>query len=236
MVCSVEVEQDPREAAEGGAEVGVHDGVDAFEGRGDAGEAVEAEPAEPEEHGADGDEGHVVGPEVDHQVLFAGAEEVGDDEAGEARQDLDGPSAGVVEDAPAVRPAGGVPDPAGDGAVDKGEPAEGEGDEREDAAAFAEGADVDAGGDGGEHALEVGVGHFRDALWVVRGVHHQRLVEVHVAEVVQVADEPVGRGGRERERVAPQVPLEDGDQKDEEDREHHVERRLAPGEPRVEVR
>ena len=236
VVCAVEVEQDPGESAKGCAEVGVHDGVDAFQGRGHAGEAVEAEPAEPEQHGADGDEGHVVGPEVDHQVLLAGPEEVGDDEARKAGQNLDGAAAGVVEDPPAVCPAGRVPDPACDGAVDKREPAEGEGDEGEDASSFTERADVDACCDGGEHALEVGVRQFRDALWVVGGIDDQGLVEVHVAEVVEVADELVGRGCREREGVAPEVPLEDGDQEDEEDGEDHVECRLAAGESRVEVR
>ncbi len=129
-------------AGHGGAQVGAEGGA-----------AVEAEPAEPEQGGAEGDEGDVVGPEVEHHLLVAAAEDPRVGEGGDAGADLDGPAAGVVEHAVLESPAVDVPDPAGERAVDEGGPEEGEDHGGDDAAALRGAADNEGGGNGAEHHL-----------------------------------------------------------------------------------
>lgn len=85
--------------------------------------AVEAKPADPEEDGADDDVGDVVravGEAMAGVVAMALAEHETVGESGGARGDVDGGSAGEVETAKFVDPAGRVPGPACDGVVDDG--------------------------------------------------------------------------------------------------------------------
>ena len=90
---------------------------------------------------------------VEHHLLLALPEDHAVSEGGATGGNLDGAAAGVVEDAVFVGPAVGVPDPAGDGAVDEGGPPEGEDHGGDEAAALGDGAHDDGGGDGAEHHL-----------------------------------------------------------------------------------
>lgn len=90
---------------------------------------------------------------VKHHFFLAFAENHAVGQGRAAGGDLDGAAAGVVEDAVFEGPAVGVPDPAGDGAVDEGGPPEGEDHGGDEAAAFGDGAHDDCGGYGAEHHL-----------------------------------------------------------------------------------
>lgn len=97
------------------------------------------------------------------------AEEDRVDEARHARADLDGPAAGIVEDAVLERPAFGCPDPVHDGAVDEGRPAEEEDAGGEDAASLGGSADQDGGDERRKHVL-VAAGE-----WIIRHVSTCRI-------------------------------------------------------------
>lgn len=97
--------------------------------------------------------------EVQHHLLLSLSEDHAVGEGGATRGDLDRAAAGVVEDAVFVGPAVGVPDPAGDRAVDEGCPPEGEDHGGDEAAALGDGAHYDCSCDGAEH-------HLWDVSWV----------------------------------------------------------------------
>lgn len=213
--------------------------------------AVKSEPSEPQQHGAEGDEGDVVRAEVEHHLLLALAEDHAVGEGGAAGGDLDGAAAGVVEHAVLVGPAVGVPDPAGDGTVDEGCPPEGEDHGGDEAAALGDGAHDDGGGDGAEHHLLSSVstlfprcvGKWRGKAYLVereqqlrdqRTPRTRRAQRLHESKVRQVADKAIRRALAERQRVAPEVPLEDDDGEGAHAGPDHGQRRLAAREPGVE--
>lgn len=194
MICAIEIQQHPGEAAKGSTQIRVHDGVDALQTWGHASQAVETQPTKPEQHGANGYHGNVVRTEVDHEVFLSWAQEIGDDKSRESRQDFDGATTGVVQNAPFVGPTVGVPYPARYGTVDQSHPAKGEGYEGQYTATFTNCANVNARSDGGKHALEIGKRHFwddDDACVVVGNAAGDLVVclQVLVAEVVQVSYE-----------------------------------------------
>lgn len=197
------VDQDPADCTGGGSGVGVEGGDHGAHGGVEGGTAVEAEPAEPDQHGAEEDEGGVVGLVV--LVLAVGlslAEDEGVGERGPAGRDVDGSSSGEVERWELVEPAVGVPGPAGDRAVDDGGPAETE-DEGGDETATLEGAsDHDHDGTGTEDHLVQAEDNLGDDSRSRRGCD----ADVLHTEVGEVTDEGVG-GAREGERITPEHPL-----------------------------
>ena len=171
-----------------------------------------------------------MGPEVDHHLLLAPAEHDRVRERGHARDDLDGPAAGVVVDAVVVGPAVDVPDPGRDGAVDDRGPEEHEDDEGQQPAALGDGAGDDGARDGGELHLVQAVEQLRDERAAGAG-HAEGVLE---AEVPEVTDEAVRGRDAEGERVAPEVPLERDHRHGRHAGEDHAEGRLPPGQARVE--
>ncbi|KAG7700110.1 hypothetical protein KL933_000541 [Ogataea haglerorum] len=131
------------------------------------------------------------------------------------------------------RPAVRTPDPVRNGTVNESEPEKREDHRRKHAAALAHRPEQNANGDGGKHALEVGKGHLWVAFLVVS--ESGQNAEVLVPKVVQVANEFVAGGRRERQRVSPEVPLELGNANGCEGDEYHVQSRLSPGKARVEI-
>jgi len=85
---------------------------------------VESQPAEPEEDGAEGDEGDVVGAEVEHHLLVTSTEYPGVCQSRSSRSDFDRSTTGIVQDAVFEGPSVGIPRPAGQGAVDESRPEE----------------------------------------------------------------------------------------------------------------
>ncbi|KAI3483149.1 hypothetical protein L1887_53929 [Cichorium endivia] len=233
LALQTEVEEHPGETGGGGGEVGGADGHGGADVGGKGGAAVEADPSDPEEDGAEHNVRDVV--RLEQQTLCAvsvtRAEVVGNDESGDSRVDLDGSTAGVVEDAPLESPAGGVPDPAGNHVVHERGPDECEYEERPDTAALACGADGDGRHEVGKHAL---VDRVDDLGHLVVGLGHGIFEHAHVAKVAQIAEERA-RGLGEGERVAPEEPLERDDGEGGKREQQQVQRVLPARQTRVEV-
>ena len=92
--------------------------------------------------------------EVEHHAFLATSEDHGVGEGRETGADFDGTTAGVIHHAPFVAPAVGVPNPAGEGAVDDGGPDEDEDHGGEEAASFGDGTHDNGGGDSTELHLQ----------------------------------------------------------------------------------
>jgi hypothetical protein len=205
-------------------------GVDRAKVGAKGGASVEAEPAEPEHEGAEGDEGDVVRPEVDEFALATAAKDPGVGEATDAGADLDRTAPSIVEDAPLEPPAVDVPGPAGDGAVDEGDPEEAEDHRGHHTTALGDGAHEDTDGDGAELELEERV----EEIGNERRAGRRAAEHVPHEGVVEVADVAIGRGRGEGERVRPEVPREDGDRVREDDSPDERERVLSTRETGVE--
>lgn len=201
------IEKDPGHGAEDTGQVGVPASHDSAKVGTERGATVEAEPAEPQEDGAEGDEGDVVRAEVEHQLFLSASEDHGVGERGHTRDDLDGSSACIVEDTPVECPSVGAPNPACNGAVDDGCPEEDEDEEGDEAATFSDGACSDCGGDGAELHLVEGEEKVGDEGGAGTGNGES----VHETEFPEVADEAVGGGVAEGQRVSPEIPLEAND-------------------------
>lgn len=225
-----EIEEAPGHGGEHGGQARVPAGHDGAEVGAKGRAAVESEPAKPEEDGAEGDERDVMGAEVHHHALVAAAEDPGVGERGDTGANLDGDTAGIVEDAVLEAPAVGVPDPVGERAVDESGPEEGEDHAGDDTATLGDGADGEGGSDGAEHHLVKRVEQGGDERRADRGGGP----DLHEAKVREVANEAVVGGGAEGEREAPKVPLEDDDAKGHHDYPEHGEGGFAAGETRVE--
>lgn len=126
-------------------------------------------------------------------------------------------------------PTGGVPGPAGEGAVDNGEPCKEEDHDGANLGAFRETTDGEDRSDHGKAALVTGEKKSRDAARASRGCLENTLE----AKVAKVTDK--GRGAvRECERVAPEEPLEGCDGNAGHGQEDHAQCVLATQETRVE--
>lgn len=148
------VHNHPGEATDSSSEVGHDTGHGSTDVTGDGGTTVEAEPAEPKEAGTEYDIGHVVRLEFLSAVTLALAKNEGVGERGSTRADVDGSTAGEVETASLVGPAGDVPDPVGNWVINDGGPDKDEEDHGEEAATLGSGTNSKGGGNGGEHTLE----------------------------------------------------------------------------------
>lgn len=171
-------------------------------------------------------------PEVEHHLLLAPAEDPRIGESGQTGANLDGAAAGVVKDAPVEGPAVDVPHPVCQRAVDERQPEEAEDHGGEHAAALRHGADHEGAGHRGEHHLVEGVEELRNK----RRARGRRAQRVHEAELLEVADEAARARGAEGQRVAPEVPLEDGDAEGHEASPHKRESGLSPRQARVQER
>jgi hypothetical protein len=130
---------------------------------------IKPQPSKPQQHRPKRNKGHIMRAKVKHHLFLAFAENHTVGQGRAAGGDLDGTAAGVVEDAVFEGPAIGVPDPAGDGAVDEGGPPEGEDHGGDEAAALGDGAHDDCGGDGAEHHLVSLVHYSHDLSYCASG-------------------------------------------------------------------
>lgn len=201
------VKKNPGHRTEHTSKVGVPASHDSAEVGTESRATVEREPAEPEEDGAESDEGDVVRAEVEHHLLLTTAKNHGVGERSHTRHNLDGSTAGVVENTPSAGPAVAPPNPACNRAVDNRGPEEGEDEEGNQTAALSDGACSDGGGNGAELHLVEGEEEVGDEGR--SGTGHGECV--HETEFPEVADEAVGGSIAERERVSPEVPLEAND-------------------------
>lgn len=161
--------------------------------------------------------------ELGGTVAATASEVEGPNETGSSGGDVNGSSAGEVEDTVDVAPASGAPGPVRDGVVDDlsveeesasrkwredergtahGRPKEANDEDREEAGALSAAANGDDGGESGEHALEEGEEEGGD----FGGSDGRRIEDVHETEVLEVTDE--GTSAREGEGVAPEEPAE----------------------------
>lgn len=113
-----------------------------------------------------------MGAEVEHHLLVAPAEHPRVGERRKTGADLDGPAAGVVENAVVEGPSVDVPHPAGERAVDEGGPEEDEDHGREHAAALRDGADHKGCRDSAEHHLQL----------------HKHTISQHIRHIVTPQD------------------------------------------------
>lgn len=120
------IEKTPGHGGEHGGQAGVPAGHGSTEVGTEGRTTVETQPTEPKEDSSQCDKGDVVGTEVEHHLLVTATEDPGVGEGGSSGSDFDGATAGIVEDTVLETPAVGVPGPAGERAVHKGGPAEGE--------------------------------------------------------------------------------------------------------------
>lgn len=120
------VQAHPDQTTNRGRKVGDDTSLNSPQVGGKSGTTIEAEPTEPEEYGADDNESSVVGlvGEPFSAVASTLAEVQGDSKRGSTRRDVNGGTTSKVETAHDKRPAVGVPCPASEWAIDKGEPAE----------------------------------------------------------------------------------------------------------------
>jgi len=207
LACKAPIKKNPGHGAENTGKVGVPASHCSAKVGTEGRATVECEPAEPQEDSAESDERNVVWAEVEHHLLLTTSEYHGVGERRHTRNDFDGSTTCVVEDTPAEGPTARSPHPAGDRAVDKRGPDEGEDEERHEATTLSDSTCDNGGGDGAELHLvesEEKVGDKRRA-----GTGYGE--SVHETEFPEVADEAVGRGLAECKRVSPEVPLEADD-------------------------
>lgn len=144
------IEENPSCGSEHGSDVGVPAGNDSAEVGTEGATTIEAQPTKPEEDGAEGDEGDVVGAEVEHHLLLAAAKDPGIGERRKTGDNLDGTSASIVQHTPLESPAVDVPHPACNGAVYDRGPEEDEDHHGNETSAFGDTSDDNGGSDGAE--------------------------------------------------------------------------------------
>lgn len=148
-----EIENTPGHGSEHGSEARVPASHNSTEVGAEGRTTVEAKPAKPEEDGTEGDERNVVRAEVHHHLLVTAAENPRVGESGHTRANLDGNTAGIVENAVDETPTTGVPDPVCERAVNESGPEEDENHARNNTASLSNSTDGKSSSDSAEHHL-----------------------------------------------------------------------------------
>jgi len=120
------IEKNPSDCSEHGRKVGVPASHGGTQVCAECRTTVESQPSKPEEYGAERDQGHVVGSEVQHHLLLTPTKHHRICQSGQSGSNLDGSTSGVVHHTPAIAPTIGIPCPASDRTVDESRPAEDE--------------------------------------------------------------------------------------------------------------
>jgi hypothetical protein len=185
--------------------------------------------------------------EVQHHLLLTAAQDHRVCQRRHSRGDFDRSATGVVEHTPFECPSVHVPDPAGDGAVYEGGPAEHENHHWDKTATLSDGADNNGACHAGElhlFCLVCSVDfHGEGASYLVksiqkvrneRGARRRSSQCLHETEFLEISNVSICRILAECQRVSPEIPLEGDDGQRHHTRPDQRQGRLSAGETRVE--